>query len=235
MKIQKAENIFPIILSIIGLIAYIMTILVFLEQVILDNDLNDINVWRIGLLYFVLIYGWFTISWYYASRSFYKIEQKSEEQELPSVLTNTTIGVGALLFPISLALSIMLNSVVYFFIHFLFAGLIYLGLRLLIPVVYPDYRKYLLTGDTGLVIENEWISDYLGKWVCEVSYTGHISEEEFEKDDIIVVYDAHNEEKLYYNSISGSSGMIHYSELDTYWKLIERRNKNETESEENQN
>lgn len=98
--------------------------------------------------------------------------------------------------------------------HTLMGILVYLSLRLLIPVFYSEYKKYLHTEES---ISGSWVDDYFGKWICMTPYTGIITEEQFGKDEFIVTYEGYND-KLRYNRSKGTTGEIHYSELDTYWR-----------------
>lgn len=223
MKFLNERNLNKI-LAMIGLIADIITIIVFSNNFVGATELTEFNIWTITLFYFLLIYGWFSFAWYLSQQSYSKLEEKQQNQESqenqeefksPGVLRNTTIGIGSLLFPISLSLTILLKTGAYFFLHLLTGILVYIGLRLLIPVFYPDYKKYLHTEDLESSVDY-----YFGKWICVTPYNGFETEEEFKKDEFIVIYEGQGD-IYYYKSSKGTGGKIHFSELDTYWEKQE--------------
>lgn len=218
---KKIEN-FPVILSLIGLIADIIAIITFY-----DNMLNPLAIGEAGnltiliIVYIIMTYSWFTFSWYVSKKSFMKINE--QESSNKRIITKTTIGIGFFLLPLSITLSILKSEVVYLFIHLLIWVVVYINIRLLLPVIFPEFEKYLKKQTLFSFVFGEGL-DYSGRWICKVPYKSTSAKKEFEVDDFIVVFEREHlgdgwvTNNFWYNSANKIKGKIDYTELDTYWE-----------------
>lgn len=139
MSEKNRFDIVPVILSIIGLIADCITIIIFYSNLNLANQTTKINDLSIVIIMFVMTYSWFTISWFIAKNSFRKLKEIKNHV----ILTKTTFGVGFIVLPLSISLTYLRSSVDYIWLHILIWIIIYSASRLLMPVFYPEFAKYM--------------------------------------------------------------------------------------------
>ena len=218
---KNIEN-FPMILSVIGLIADIIAIIMFYNNLLNPLEIRDEgNLTIIIIIYIVMTYSWFTFSWYISKKSFMKINE--QESTNKKIITKTTIGIGFFLLPLSITLSILKNEVVFLFIHLLIWIVVYTSIRLLIPVVFPEFEKFLKKQTLFSFIFGEDL-DYSGRWICKIPYKSTSAKEDFKVDDFIVVFEREHlgdgwvTNNFWYNSTNKIKGKIDYTELDTYWE-----------------
>ena len=228
---NKKSNIdkFPVILSLIGLLADIITIAVFYSN-FSTQGAQQINELSIVVIYFVLTYSWFTISWSISKSAYNKIRDSSN----PLILTKSTFGVGFFVLPVSISIAILKVDSTFVFLHLLMWIVIYSSVRLLMPVIYPEFGRFMRK--TPIFYDFDNAMDYIGKWECTHEYISLSSQEEFKIGDFILVYEQQyvvgsgHTELFHYNSSNNGRGLIHYSEMDTYWKLLNKEDLEKNES-----
>lgn len=204
---NKRKDTLPLVLAIIGIVADIIGITTFIINANnspgQNTQLSDLSL-IVGEI--IMVYSWFVLSWYFVQRHFNSLSEK--KASLP-VITNTTIGVGLLLLPISILIAMVKNEPGFGFLHLLIWALVYIGIRLLLPVIYPDVVKRL----TSLSFDTVY-----GRYICQAPYESSVTKEKFKKGDFIQIYSKEVESPYYwYRSLNDGGGKIHYSEIETFW------------------